>query len=80
MSEFCVLCQLRNNPACTKSVKSLHHVEVGHYTKEEEVKSLPRGGGGGGMRGGGVRQGCSCIDVLIVLDTVCCRFSSINVA
>ena len=27
----------QTNPACTKSV-SLHHVEVGHYTKDEGVK------------------------------------------
>ena len=35
MSEFVGLWKQQNNPACTKSV-SLHHVEVGHYTKEAE--------------------------------------------
>ena len=35
MSEFCGLWKHQNNPAYTKSV-SVHHVEAGHYTKEEE--------------------------------------------
>ena len=35
MSEFGGLWKHQTNPACTESV-SLHHVEVGHYTKEEE--------------------------------------------
>ena len=35
MAEFSGLWKQQNNPACTESV-SLHHAEVGHYTKEEE--------------------------------------------
>jgi len=37
MSEFGGLwMEQQNNPACTKSVKVLQRVEVGHYTEEEE--------------------------------------------
>ena len=36
MSEFGGLWKHQNNPACTKSVKSLQNVEVGHYIGEEE--------------------------------------------
>ena len=40
MSEFGGLWQHQNNPAaCTKRV-SLHHVEVGHYTKEEKEQAI----------------------------------------
>ena len=36
MPDFGGLQKQQNNPACTKSV-SLHNVEVGHYTEEEEA-------------------------------------------
>ena len=37
MSVFDGLWKHQNYPVCTKSV-SLHDVEVGHYTKEDEEK------------------------------------------
>ena len=38
MSEFGGLRKHQNNPACTKSVKSLHNVEAGHHEKDERKK------------------------------------------
>ena len=35
-SEFGGIWEQQNNPACTKSVKSLQNVEVGHYTNAEK--------------------------------------------
>ena len=40
MSEFGGLWKHQNNPACTKSVKSLQNVEVGLYAKEEHGDTL----------------------------------------
>ena len=42
VTEFGGLWEHQTNPACTKSVKSLHSIEDGHYVEEEEEEEHER--------------------------------------
>ena len=46
MSEFGGLWKRQNNPASTKSVKSLQNVKVGHYPQEDEGRDVEKTGRG----------------------------------